>query len=91
MRVATGGIIHETNTYCDAPTTIDGFQVLRGASMLDQFRGGRNEVSAFMDFSTEHEIELIPTFYADGQPSGTIEAATYQTMRGDLYCGRHWR
>jgi microcystin degradation protein MlrC len=43
MRVAFGGILHETSTFAPTPTTvqkfIDGFGIYRGAEILDRFRG----------------------------------------------------
>ena len=30
MRIAIGGIVHETNTYCSEPTTLQDFSVLEG-------------------------------------------------------------
>ena len=43
MRVVIGGISHETSTFTTVPTTRESFAersgYLRGAEMLDKFRG----------------------------------------------------
>ncbi|MEM7092607.1 MAG: M81 family metallopeptidase [Actinomycetota bacterium] len=86
MRVAVGGIEHETNTYATAsmgPTTLDNFATLRG----DEFartRGTRTTLGGFADAAERVGIELVPTLWAMAGPSGTIERASYDTLRSEL-------
>lgn len=86
MRVAIGGIEHETNTYATASmgyTTIDRFAVLRGAE-FERMLGTRTTLGGFYDSADRIGCELVPTFWAVAGPSGTIERETYSTLRDEL-------
>ena len=47
MRIATGGITHETSTFINTKTSMKEFEagggVFRGSQVLEQFRGTNNE------------------------------------------------
>lgn len=86
MRIAVGGIEHETNTYATTsmgPTTLDDFAILRG----DDFRrrhGTRTTLGGFADAAERVGCDLVPTLWAAAGPSGTIERATYEALRDEL-------
>ena len=86
MRVAIGGIEHETNTYATSsmgPTTLQRFATLRG----DEFArtaGTRTTLGGFADAAERVGCELVPTLWAMAGPSGTIERATYDALRSEL-------
>jgi len=86
MRIALGGIVHETNTYAVdsfGPTTLDAFTVLRGDDMF-RIAGTRTFVGGMIDGGRAGSHDLVPTLHAFAQPSGTIEAGTYEAMKSDL-------
>lgn len=90
MRVAIGGVSHETNTFCRGETTIDGFKERAwavGQQMIDDNRGVRSYIGGIIDAADRLGIELAPTFFASATPSATISADTYATLRANLLDG----
>lgn len=87
MRVAIGGISHETNTFCRGESTLDNFRErewAEGQEILGHNRGVRSYVGGIMDAAERLGIELVPTFFASATPSATIAADAYNTMLGKL-------
>lgn len=86
MRVAIGGIEHETNTYATAsmgPTALGSFATLRGEE-FERTIGTRTTLGGFADAAERIGCELVPTFWAMAGPSGTIERAAYESLRQEL-------
>lgn len=86
MRIAVGGIVHETNTYAVESfglTSLDAFDVHRGDQML-RHQGARTFTGGMFDAIDELGFEAVPTLHAWAQPSGTIEAATYGGLKTEL-------
>ncbi len=89
MRVAIGGIVHETNTYAVESfgmTGIDSFDVRRGDALL-RYDGTRTFVGGMIAAGRAGGHDLVPVLHAWAQPSGTIEAKTYQALVGELIDG----
>ncbi|MAV37646.1 MAG: hypothetical protein CMJ59_19560 [Planctomycetaceae bacterium] len=88
MRIATGGIIHETSTCVDTPTTIDDFEhdrgVIRGEAMLDRFRGANVQTGGFIAAADEYGFELVPLLRAAAFPGGLIRRADYDALKAEL-------
>jgi microcystin degradation protein MlrC len=84
MRVAIGGIWHETNTFATAPTSREQFEVLEGASLLDSFRGTRTPLGGFIDGARAARLDVVPTLFASAVPSGTVQRATYEEFAARL-------
>ncbi|MEC9003601.1 MAG: M81 family metallopeptidase, partial [Planctomycetota bacterium] len=90
MKIASGGIQHETNTFSDVPTTLADFQ--RDSGCGPDFSGGVVIEERFADTGTIHGgylqgahqagIELLPLLSARAQPSGRVEQAAYDQMLG---------
>jgi len=88
MKIASGGIQHETNTFSDVPTTLADFQ--RDSGCGPDFSGGVVIEERFADTGTIHGgylqgahqagIELLPLLSARAQPSGRVEQAAYDRM-----------
>lgn len=86
MRIALGGISHETNTYADSvtgPTDLGRFVVRRGDRML-KARGTATFVAGFLDACVELGAEPVPTLWAYANPSGTVTAEAYAALRDEL-------
>lgn len=89
MRIAVGGLEHETNTYATdvmGTTSLADFQRLRGAELLDR-RGTRTFLGGFLHAADDAGHEIVPTFWAWAGPSGIIEAAAYEEMKAELLAG----
>ncbi len=84
MRVAVGGIWHETNTFAAHHTPLAGFEVQEGDALVDALRGTRTPIGGFLDGARERRFEIVPTLFAPAVPSGTVERAAYEDLSGRL-------
>jgi microcystin degradation protein MlrC len=80
MRVAIGGIWHETNTFASAPTSLESFDVLEGGAILDTFKSTRTPIGGFLDGN----FEIVPTLFASATPSGTVRREVYDGLAARL-------
>lgn len=86
MRIAIGGIEHETNTYAThsmGTTSIEDFHVLRGEAVFAA-QGGRTFLGGFLDAAASAGHEVVPTLHAIASPSGIIEARAYEALKQEL-------
>lgn len=86
MRIALGGINHETNTYADpisGPTGLERFTIRRGDRML-RARGTATFLGGFLHGCEELGAEPLPTLWAFAGPSGTVTAEAYAALRDEL-------
>jgi microcystin degradation protein MlrC len=86
FRLAVAGLGHETNTYADdalGTTGLDRFSIA-GPDVIRRMSGQNTSVAGMVDRAAELGIELVPTYWAYCQPSGTIEADTYAHLKAGL-------
>lgn len=86
MRIAVGGIEHETNTYATesmGSTSLDDFQQLRGDQLFNN-RGTRTFLGGFLSAIDEAGHEAVPLLWAWAGPSGIIEAPTYEALKSEF-------
>jgi len=87
MRVAVGGIYHESNTFFSQPMTIERFaegQFHRGAEILPNWSGTCSEMAGFLEGAQRFGFEPIPTLMVWGMPSGALTDETFQALSNDL-------
>ncbi len=87
MRIATGGICHETNTFAEGLTRLDDFWrsgrapgVLVGEEIVATLKGTSTCSGAFIAGAEEFGFELAPLIWTFAQPSGTVEHAAYEEL-----------
>lgn len=86
MRIAVGGIEHETNTYAVesfGTTPTAAFRQRRGERLL-RMRGTRSYVGGMLAAADAAGHEIVPCLFAMAGPSGTIEAEAYAELSGQL-------
>ncbi len=86
MRIAIGGIEHETNTFavaCFGPTELDDFHHYRGEKLM-AIAPARTAVGGIITEARQRGIDIVPTYFAVATPSGTISAEAYATMKAEL-------
>ena len=86
MRIAVGGLEHETNTYATesmGSTGLHDFQQRRGDEILGM-AGTRTFVGGFIAGAEHDDIEIVPTLWAWAGPSGIIDADAYASLRSEL-------
>ncbi len=92
MRIVTGGIAQETNTFQWQPTTLEDFQrsgfgsLLRGQEILNL--GGTGTVyGGVVPAAAAQGAELIPTTYASVMPGGRVTREAFDMLRGEILSG----
>lgn len=75
MRIAVGGIGHETNTFSTLRTSIEEFHVVRGGGITDD---------AFWAEVGGGDVEWAPTLMATAAPHGLVEQSAYTGLRDEL-------
>ena len=89
-RIAIGEISHETNTFCAEPTSVEPFKHYEwqhGEEIIAAHRGNRSYVGGMLAAAEDLGVTAVPIFCASAYPSGTITAAAYQEMLGELVGG----
>ncbi|HUG13777.1 MAG TPA: M81 family metallopeptidase, partial [Thermomicrobiales bacterium] len=90
MRVAIGGISHETNTFSSIRTDIGHFQrrmLLRGPTLIAASRGAGNALGGVVDTALALGWELVPTIFASATPSGRIRRGVFESLTKELADG----
>ncbi|MGV3724243.1 MAG: M81 family metallopeptidase, partial [Actinomycetota bacterium] len=88
MRIAIGGIIHETSTFVRTRTTLADFAgsrgIVRGEAMLSTYAGTNVCTGGFLEGATRFGFEPVPLLRADAWPGGLIPRADYEALRDEL-------
>ncbi|WP_062263305.1 M81 family metallopeptidase [Endozoicomonas arenosclerae] len=84
MRIFTGGIITETNTFSPVPTGYDDFISSRSASKQDDLPNECLIESYLQKIAEQHQWHLIPSFIAVAEPDGTTTRQAYEQLREEL-------
>lgn len=91
MRIVTGAISHETSTFTPVATTWanyhEHFGYLRGAAILERFRGANTPIGGFIEGADAHGFTLIPTIFAEPHPSGPTPRTIFDAIVGELLDG----
>ena len=83
MRVGIISLIHESNTFAVAPTTIESFRrdsLLIGEQVRRSFEKGLHQISGFFEGLEHSGIEAVPIFHASTLPSGPITCNTCEEL-----------
>jgi microcystin degradation protein MlrC len=85
MRIAVGGISHETSTFARTPTTRRDFEtglgLFRGSAIAEKFRGTNNCTGGFLEGALRHGFEPVPLLWTFAYPGGLIPRADYDSLK----------
>ncbi|MDE2638097.1 MAG: M81 family metallopeptidase [Chloroflexota bacterium] len=87
LRVAIGGILHETHTFMEQPTALTDFaaQSLHfGDDLITSMRASRSGIGGMIDRALEYDWQLLPTLYAAAMPAGVVTEAAYRQLLSEL-------
>ena len=90
MRIGIGGISHETNSFSNVATDEALFRklaYLEGQEIITAHTGVRSFLGGIIAEAADQGITLIPTLFANANPSGRIPAHTLETLRDRLVDG----
>lgn len=86
MRIAIGGILHESNTFADKPTGLEEFRIRchHGEEILTWWRGTHHEMAGFIEGAERFGFTPYPTLMTGATPGGTVTAEAFETLTGEL-------
>ncbi|QDU25133.1 hypothetical protein ETAA8_01940 [Anatilimnocola aggregata] len=88
MRIAMGGVLHETSTFLPQPTTVAdfsaGFGLYRGEEVRQRFSGANMCIGGFFDAAKSAGFEAIPLLWGFAYPSGVIARADYEQLKSEF-------
>lgn len=86
MRLATGGILHETHTFSNDIPSIEDLMAVSGGrgTEIFAFAGTNTSIGGVIDACRERAIELIPTLVTSTIASGTASRETFEGLLGEL-------
>jgi microcystin degradation protein MlrC len=89
VRIAIGGLLHETSTFSRVPTTLGDFMRthLAGAEILERRTGTKSALGGFIDAARHFAFEAVPTFWAATAPGGVVTAEALRTLTDTLVAG----
>lgn len=87
MRIALGGVIHETNTFCAGLTPASDFRQMSGDEITAFHTGVRTYQGGAIEAAARHGYDLVPIFVANATPSATIARDAYESLRDRLLNG----
>lgn len=83
-RVGIIALLHESNTFIQAPTTLEHFHsnlIATGEKVLSAFRGSQHEVGGFIEaVESAEDVELVGIFGARAMPYGTISTKCWNEL-----------
>ncbi len=91
IRIVTGGISQETNTFQHELTSLEDFQkgssrIDRGQEILD-LEGTGTIYGGIIDEAKKNNVELIPTTFGRAVPGGPVTREAFETMRDEILEG----
>lgn len=91
MRIITGMISHETNTFSVVPTDLEAFKAwcyYKGHEILDAFDNTNTPLGGFIAAAKQFgDVELVPVVAANAVPGGLVTRDAFETLKQDLIQG----
>jgi microcystin degradation protein MlrC len=88
MRIATGGISHESSSFAPTPTRLVDFEtglgLFRSQAILERFRGSNNCTGGFIAGAERHNFQLLPLLWTFAYPGGPIVRSDYETLKQEF-------
>lgn len=87
MRIAIGGISHESSTFSTVPTTLQHFRErgwFTGDELMRQFTGTKSPLGAYIDAARDMSFEVVPTMTASAVPAGPVNREATETLTQQL-------
>ena len=76
VRIAIGGMSHEGTTFSPLLTDLEDLVVTRGEDLLSD--------DNLRQLYRQHNVEIVPTLFARGTPSGIIKKSCYQVLKNEI-------
>ena len=70
--IAIGGIMHESNTFCETPTDYAAFSQTISRYLLDAWAETHHEMTGFIQGASQYNYTVYPTIMASAMPAGPV-------------------
>lgn len=87
MRIATGAMMHETNTFTHMRTGLGAFTCAEGEEVYGIQRWRGTVLDGIFDTLRSGGAELVPAFFARTLPSGTVKRSAYDYIKSKILSG----
>lgn len=90
MRIAIGGIAHESSTFATVPTGLAQFEeqgIPEGPQLIETYTGTKSPIGGFIDAARDFGFDVAPTIYAHATPGGKVTAEATETLTNWLCDG----
>ena len=87
MRVALGGIFHETNTFSSMVTSRREFEnhaFAKGEEIINLYKGTQGSIGGIIDAAGEYGLNIVPTLYAGAIPGGLVDDHFFEEIVDQL-------
>lgn len=87
MRVAVGGIYHESNTFFSQPMTLERFQECQlqyGDQVIEAWKETCSEMAGFLEGAKKFDFNAVPTLMAWGMPAGPVTSHAFELLVNEL-------
>ena len=88
MRIAIGGISHETSSFSRVPTTLahfeSGFGLFRGPQIIERFNDANICTGGFIDGARTLGFDIEPLLWGFAYPSGLIVRDDYEFLKREF-------
>jgi len=87
VRIAIGGLMHESNTFAAGRTTRDDFKrggLETGEGIARRWGDAHHEVAGFFDAARDFGFEPVPTLMAWATPAAPLTAEAFQSLTDEL-------
>ena len=84
MRIALGGIMHESNTFNHKPTALEAFRVQRGDELVRWWRDTPHEVGGFIAGAKQLWVRVIPHLDGAGDPGRNGDPRSFRAIDGGI-------
>jgi microcystin degradation protein MlrC len=84
MRIAIGGIMHESNTFSSKPTDRAAFGVQRGEEILRVYRDAHHEVTGYIEGAEKFGFDVYPMLTSGATPSGAVTDEAFEELVSEL-------
>ena len=87
LRIAVGGISHETDTFNPRKTDLADFEWQQGgpeSNFLEGQKKASTTISGYIAGAERFGLELVPTLYTRASPKGTVTDRAFNTMTKEL-------
>jgi microcystin degradation protein MlrC len=79
MRIAVGGLMHETHTFAAERTGIEPFQLREGADIVE-LAGTNASIGGALDGCRAEGADIVPLVYGFAIPAGYVDRAVYEDL-----------